>query len=45
MGILQEAVNKGIGLISVSGGNPVLLLRSEINTNWIIDTYFKGGSK
>jgi len=41
MGILQEAVNKGIGLISVSGGNPVLLLRSEINTNWIIDNYFK----
>jgi len=45
MDILQEAVNKGIGLISVSGENPVLLLRSEINTNWIIDSYFKGDSK
>jgi len=41
LGILQEAVKKGIGLISVSGGSPVLLLRSELNRNWIIDNFLK----
>jgi len=43
LGILKEAVNKGIGLISVAGGNPVLLLRAEMNINHghVLDDFMK----
>lgn len=43
LSILQEAVNKGIGLISVAGGNPVLLLRAEMNINHghVLDDFMK----
>ena len=41
--LAHKLVNNNIGLISFDRDNePVLLLRSDMNTNWILDTFFKG---
>lgn len=40
--LAHKLVDHNIGLISFNRNNePVLLLRSDMNTNWILDTYFK----
>lgn len=47
LSILQEAVNKGIGLISVAGEKPVLLLRAEMNINrgLVLDDFLREQNK
>ena len=40
--LAEKLVRKNIGLISFNRNNkPVLLLKSDMNTNWILDNFIK----